>query len=133
MSMLLICIFVVIMGFILGAIIGSGFLCFLSRKKTGESWAKGRSHCDACGHVLGVLDLIPIVSYLAQKGKCRYCGAAIPNIVLKSELLFGAVFAFAALGAFFSVLLGSVSVDVCLTAVVVIMLHIAGVLLKNKL
>lgn len=33
-----------------------------------------RSHCLSCNHVLGWLDLIPILSYFLFKGKCRYCG-----------------------------------------------------------
>lgn len=34
---------------------------------------KGRSMCTQCGHQLYILDLIPIVSWLALRGKCRYC------------------------------------------------------------
>lgn len=37
-----------------------------------------RSHCPACGHVLGALENIPLVSYLLQRGRCRACGTAIP-------------------------------------------------------
>lgn len=37
----------------------------------------GRSHCPICQHTLGPLDLIPILSYIFLRGKCRYCGAHI--------------------------------------------------------
>ena len=37
-----------------------------------------RSHCRACGKPLEILELIPIFSYLRQRGKCRACGAPIP-------------------------------------------------------
>lgn len=37
------------------------------------SITKGRSVCTHCGHVLQPIDLIPVVSWLAVRGKCRYC------------------------------------------------------------
>lgn len=33
-----------------------------------------RSHCEACGRTLKFMDMIPIISYLISKGRCRYCG-----------------------------------------------------------
>ncbi len=38
-----------------------------------KSVIKGRSSCPTCSHVLGVMDMIPVISYLMLKGKCRYC------------------------------------------------------------
>jgi leader peptidase (prepilin peptidase)/N-methyltransferase len=38
----------------------------------------GESHCAGCGRRLGVLDLVPVVSWIALRGKCRSCGARIP-------------------------------------------------------
>jgi len=49
----------------------------------------GRSHCDHCGHVLGVLDLIPLFSWLLLKGHCRYCRAKIPAEAFFVELVSG--------------------------------------------
>jgi prepilin signal peptidase PulO-like enzyme (type II secretory pathway) len=43
------------------------------------SISKGRSMCSNCHHELGVLDLIPVLSWLALRGKCRYCGKRIPD------------------------------------------------------
>jgi leader peptidase (prepilin peptidase)/N-methyltransferase len=40
---------------------------------------KGRSMCLSCGHELASKDLIPVVSWLWLRGKCRYCGANIPD------------------------------------------------------
>lgn len=37
----------------------------------------GRSRCDACGVQLGAGELVPLLSYAVQRGKCRHCGAAI--------------------------------------------------------
>ena len=43
------------------------------------SIAKGRSMCSRCGHQLSTLDLIPVLSWLALRGKCRYCHEPIPD------------------------------------------------------
>lgn len=82
---------IVLLGFSAGAAIGSGGACFVQRRRHGESWVHGRSHCDSCGHTLGWKDLIPVVSYLTEKGKCRYCGAHIPPTCLYPELTCGAI------------------------------------------
>ncbi|MFV3128980.1 prepilin peptidase [Niveispirillum sp. KHB5.9] len=37
----------------------------------------GRSACPTCGHVLGPLDLMPVLSWLWTRGHCRHCAAAI--------------------------------------------------------
>lgn len=37
----------------------------------------GRSRCPACGARLGPLDLVPLLSWLALRGRCRHCGAPI--------------------------------------------------------
>lgn len=46
----------------------------------------GRSACDTCGHGLGAAELIPLVSALLLRGKCRHCGAAIDQRHLVIEL-----------------------------------------------
>jgi leader peptidase (prepilin peptidase)/N-methyltransferase len=43
------------------------------------SISKGRSMCLSCGHELAAKDLIPVLSWLSLRGKCRYCGAHIPD------------------------------------------------------
>lgn len=50
------------------------------------SVTKGRSMCMSCGHELVATDLIPVVSWLWLRGKCRYCKARIPDTPV-SELL----------------------------------------------
>jgi len=79
--------------FILGAAVGSFINCQAGRIAEGVDWTKGRSHCDSCGHALGALDLIPIVSWLMHGGKCRYCGAKIPADCLFTEAGMGVLFA----------------------------------------
>lgn len=39
------------------------------------AWA--RSQCDSCSHVLGASELVPLVSFALQRGRCRHCGAGI--------------------------------------------------------
>jgi leader peptidase (prepilin peptidase)/N-methyltransferase len=77
---------------IFGLAMGSFLNCFAWRLVHGESLTKGRSHCVSCDHSLGAKDLIPIVSYVALKGRCRYCGTTIslryPIIELISMLVF---------------------------------------------
>lgn len=65
--------------FLLGLLVGSFLNAIIDRLETGESMVfSTRSHCDSCGHVLGVWDLIPVVSWLVLRGKCRYCSVPIP-------------------------------------------------------
>lgn len=42
------------------------------------SITKGRSMCVHCKHELGARDLVPLLSWLVQRGKCRYCAKPIP-------------------------------------------------------
>lgn len=68
-----------------------------SKKKTGQltkqqlSITTGRSMCSHCHHPLAAKDLIPVFSWLALRGKCRYCHKPIPDTPL-SELLVPALF-----------------------------------------
>lgn len=75
-----------------GLIWGSFADCAVSRWAAGEKMFGGRSRCFSCGHILGVLDLIPVVSWLVRRGKCRYCGEKIPADCLVAELVGAAAF-----------------------------------------
>jgi leader peptidase (prepilin peptidase)/N-methyltransferase len=61
----------------LGLILGSFLNALLFRFNTGRSVMRGRSACMRCGHELSAADLIPLLSYLFLRGKCRYCGSRI--------------------------------------------------------
>ena len=63
---------------VLGASLGSFVDCAASRWAFGQDPFAGRSHCAVCGHTLGVRDLIPLLSYLFHRGRCRFCGERIP-------------------------------------------------------
>ncbi|MGN6375733.1 MAG: prepilin peptidase [Sphingomonas sp.] len=62
---------------VLGAIAGSFIAALVIRWPEGRSVMSGRSACDACGRTLGPAELVPILSALWLRGRCRGCGAAI--------------------------------------------------------
>lgn len=76
---------------VLGAVLGSFLNCAAWRIAHEEPFWKGRSRCPACGHVLGVPDLVPVLSWLFLRGKCRYCGEKISARYPLTELFFAAV------------------------------------------
>lgn len=57
-----------------------------------ESVTKGRSHCDSCNHVLAWYDLIPLLSFLLLRGKCRYCKKHIGYQTIFVEIVTGLLF-----------------------------------------
>ena len=81
-----------VLALVLGLCMGSFLNCFAWRIVHGESVLRGRSHCDACGHVLAPRDLVPVVSFLASKGRCRYCGCKLSKGHLLAELSTAAVY-----------------------------------------
>lgn len=72
---------------IAGAAIGS-FACVLARRSAeGRDWVVAPSACEACGARLGARDLVPVVSFVLGRGRCRLCRAPIPRDHLAFELL----------------------------------------------
>jgi len=65
-------------GGVLGAVLGSFLTCVWHRLPRGLSLRQPPSHCPACRTTLGVQELIPILSWLWQRGRCRHCAAPIP-------------------------------------------------------
>lgn len=80
--------------FITGIIFGSFYNVVASRLPIGESIIKPRSHCTNCNHVLKWYELIPLVSFIIQKGKCRKCYKKLSIWYFLSELITGLSFAF---------------------------------------
>jgi prepilin signal peptidase PulO-like enzyme (type II secretory pathway) len=64
---------IVVLLTLLGLIFGSFVNALVWRLKTKRDWVKARSVCVHCKHVLEARDLIPVLSWLWLKGKCRYC------------------------------------------------------------
>ncbi len=78
----------VILCVLLGAALGSFLHCAAYRIARREPFTKGRSRCPACGHTLGVLDLVPLLSWLFLRGRCRYCAERIPARYFLAECFF---------------------------------------------
>jgi leader peptidase (prepilin peptidase)/N-methyltransferase len=62
---------------IVAPFIGSFLGVLIRRLPRGQPLAWVRSACDACGHVLGPAELIPLLSFAALRGSCRHCHAPI--------------------------------------------------------
>src|SRR4030065_1615713 len=75
-----------------GIAIGSFLNVCIDRLPSRKSLVTPPSHCDSCQRRLGLLDNIPIFSYLFLRGHCRYCGARIPVRVLLVEFITGLLF-----------------------------------------
>ena len=86
----------VFLGFVLGAVIGSFLNVVVYRLPKGESVVHPPSRCPVCGHRLGALDMVPILSWLVFRGRCRYCGAPVSARYPLVEALTGGLFALAA-------------------------------------
>lgn len=82
-------------GSVLGAIAGSFLSTIILRWPQGRGVTQGRSACDGCGRALGALDLVPILSALASRGRCRTCGARIDPIHGRMEWACAAIGALA--------------------------------------
>ncbi len=75
-----------------GVIIGSFLNVYIYRFHTGKS-LNGKSHCLSCGKGLCWFDLFPLISYVVLRGKCRFCGCAIPSRYFLVEMATGILFA----------------------------------------
>ncbi len=71
--------------------IGSLLGVLVRRLPEGRPVALDRSRCESCGHPLGPAELVPVLSYLWQRGRCRHCGVRIAPTHLWIELAATAV------------------------------------------
>jgi len=83
--------------FLGGLIVGSFLTVVAHRLPRGESIVGGRSHCPACGAQIAAYDNVPVLSWLALRGRARCCGAPISPRYPLTELLTGLLFAATAL------------------------------------
>ncbi|MFN7171754.1 MAG: prepilin peptidase [Fimbriimonadaceae bacterium] len=84
----------IVIVFIFGSIIGSFLNALIYRLPRNISLLNpSKSICPKCKHSLGALDLIPVVSWCIQGGKCRYCRARISPRYLLVELATGGAWA----------------------------------------
>ena len=82
--------------FIFGLIIGSFLNVVIWRTHVGKSVLTGHSYCPKCRHTLGPAELVPVLSFLIQKGKCRHCKQKIswqyPLVELATAILFAVAY-----------------------------------------
>ena len=72
---------------LLGLVFGSFIATLAIRWPEGRSSLVGRSACDGCGRTLRAIELVPLARFVAQRGRCRSCGASIAPSHLVVELL----------------------------------------------
>jgi leader peptidase (prepilin peptidase)/N-methyltransferase len=89
-----------ILGTILAGLLGLAFGSFLnvclSRWPEGESIVKPRSHCRNCARTLAWWENVPLISWLALRGRCRTCNARISWRYPLVELSIGVLWSFEA-------------------------------------
>src|SRR3990167_3921575 len=92
--------------FIFGLFVGSFLNVLVDRLQNNENPLTGRSHCDHCKKTLAWYDLIPLLSFVSTKGKCRYCGYRLslfyPSIELVTGLLFTVTYLHVSTGGIFN-------------------------------
>jgi leader peptidase (prepilin peptidase)/N-methyltransferase len=76
---------------ILGAILGSFIAALVARWPVHRRISEGRSRCDACGGVLRWYELVPVISYLLQQGRCRRCDDVIDSDTIAIEIAAGLI------------------------------------------
>lgn len=86
--------FYTIVVFIYGLLIGSFLNVCIYRIPRGESIVTGRSHCTNCNKLIQWYDLVPLVSYILLRGKCRNCKTKISIQYPLIELLNGLLYVF---------------------------------------
>ncbi|HWR55265.1 MAG TPA: prepilin peptidase, partial [Negativicutes bacterium] len=78
--------------FLGGLIVGSFLNVVICRLPAGDSLVLPASHCPECRQRLAWYELVPVLSYLWQRGKCRHCGTAISLQYPLVELATGAAY-----------------------------------------
>jgi leader peptidase (prepilin peptidase)/N-methyltransferase len=87
---------------LMGLIIGSFLNVCIDRIPQGKSVIYPPSHCESCGKSLKPIELIPLISYLLLRGRCRHCGTSLswryPGLELLTGFIFFLVYYFTPLG-----------------------------------
>lgn len=85
----------VMISFLFGSLIGSFLNVCIFRLPEGSFWAQARSHCRSCGVMIPAWQNIPILSYLALRGKASCCREPLslqyPVVEVITGLFFGAL------------------------------------------
>src|SRR5690625_1195096 len=117
--------------FILGTIFGSFFNVVGLRVPKNKSFSNDRSYCPNCQKKLHWYELIPVISYIIQAGKCRGCGQRIGKLYPLIELLTGVFFAMSFWRFGFTIEFG-LSLLVVSMAIIIIVTDYTYSLIPNK-
>lgn len=123
---------IIFLVFLLGIIIGSFLNVCIYRIPEGLSIVKPRSRCGTCGHELGTLDLVPLLSYIFLRGKCRYCKShiALRYPIIEALTGFLYVVVYLAFGYSLSTLVGWILFSILIVA---LMTDIDHMIIPDKL
>ncbi|MET0460765.1 MAG: A24 family peptidase [Ilumatobacteraceae bacterium] len=78
---------------VLGLLVGSHLAVLADRIPAGRPTSTGRSQCDSCATTLKWFELVPVLSRVVQRSRCRTCSAHIPAMSTVVELTTAALFA----------------------------------------
>src|SRR5690554_6130575 len=90
-------VFIIVLFSLYGLLIGSFLNVCIYRLPRGMNITTDRSHCPSCKQNLAPRDLIPVISYLLLRRRCRYCHIPISSRYAIIEVLTMTIFAFTAL------------------------------------
>jgi len=79
--------------FIFGLFVGSFINVVVMRTLRGEGFIRGRSHCDTCGRTLAWYEMVPLLSFLVLRGRCRTCHTEIDIMHPIIEFMTASLFA----------------------------------------
>ena len=76
----------ILLALAIGASVGSFINVAVDRLPNELSIVRPRSYCDSCKRTLANFDMVPVLSYLWLRGRCRYCKASVPVRVFITEI-----------------------------------------------
>lgn len=126
--LILLQIFIILCMFIIGSLFGSFLSLATYRIPRHEDIVATRSYCPTCKHKLGFFDLIPVLSYIARGGKCKYCKEPISPRYFLLETLNGIVFV-----AFYLIFGYTLNMAIVAIIYVLIVLMIGSNIMKSKM
>lgn len=80
--------------FYFGCVIGSFLHVVATDLPINKNLFSRRSKCPSCNHVLSIIELFPLISYIIQHRRCRHCKTRISSLYFLSEFITGFCFVF---------------------------------------
>lgn len=117
---------------LIGVCLGSFLNVVIYRLPENEQFMKGRSYCRNCDHQLVWYDLIPIISWIQLRGRCRYCANRVSLRYPIIECL-GGVFALWSLLQFNPSWKGLLMYSILMILLVISMIDIDHMLILNRM